>query len=95
MRAVLALVLVATVARADVYSWTDDDGVQHFTNIKPHRRQMEEGPRQRAAEGQQGAAPQRCPRCDKVAATDTSPERFHRYDAFIAEASSSTTFRFR
>ena len=26
---------VATLARADVYSWTDEDGVVHFTNIKP------------------------------------------------------------
>src|SRR5512143_2734798 len=35
------------------------------------------------------AAAQRgsCPRCDKVSSHDTSPERFHRYDQFIYEAS--------
>jgi soluble lytic murein transglycosylase-like protein len=33
------------------------------------------------------AGAKRCERCDKVPSTDTSPERFHRYDAYIAEAS--------
>ena len=30
------LVLGASVAaRADIYSWTDSEGVLHFTNVKP------------------------------------------------------------
>jgi len=35
LRALLALVLIAGVARADVYSWTDPEGTVHFTNIRP------------------------------------------------------------
>ena len=29
----VAAVLVASPARAEVYSWTDDEGVIHFTNV--------------------------------------------------------------
>ena len=88
VRAVLALVLVATVARADVYTWTDQEGVQHFTNMKPRggsfRKILDSVPPPGSkAAAQRGS----CPRCDKVAATDTSPDRFHRYDAYIQEAS--------
>ncbi len=32
---VILLVGLAALASADVYSWTDEDGVAHFTNIKP------------------------------------------------------------
>lgn len=35
---VLLLPLLATTARADVYSWTDDDGVVHFTNVPTDHR---------------------------------------------------------
>ena len=84
---VLVLGLV-TAARADVYSWTDSDGVMHFTNIKPHSGKWHkvldsEPPRGSKAAAERG----NCPRCDKVPATDTSPERFHRYDQYIYEAS--------
>ena len=89
-RVLLALMLVAAIgalAFADVYSWTGDDGVVHFTNIKPHgsgkwKKVLDSAP----PKGSKASA-ERCPRCDKVGATDTSPERFHRYDAFINEAS--------
>ena len=86
------LVLGASVAaRADMYSWTDSEGVIHFTNMKPPGGpgakwkkvvldQPDFGSKAAARRGS-------CERCDKVAATDTSPERFHRYDAFILEAS--------
>jgi hypothetical protein len=87
---VVALVLVgsAALARADVYTWTDSDGVMHFTNTKPHGGNWKkvldsEPPRGSKASAQRGS----CPRCDKVTATDTSPERFHRYDPIINEAS--------
>ena len=75
-------------ATADVYSWTDGEGVIHFTNMKPGgakwKKVMDSEPlRGSKATAQRGS----CERCDKVAATDTSPERFHRYDQFIYEAS--------
>jgi hypothetical protein len=84
----LLLVLVAAVARADVYTWTDNEGVQHFTNIKPHggsfRKILESAP----PPGSKASARRGdCERCDKVPATDHSPDRFHRYDAYIQEAS--------
>ena len=86
------LVLGASVAaRADMYSWTDSEGVIHFTNLKPPggpgvkwKKVVLDQP----AFGSKAAARRgSCERCDKVAATDTSPERFHRYDPFILEAS--------
>ncbi len=88
VRAVLALLLVATVARADVYTWTDDEGVQHFTNIKPHGGTFKKVLDSMPPPGSKAAAKRgNCERCDKVAATDTSPDRFHRYDNYIQEAS--------
>jgi len=85
----MALMLVAAIgalAFADVYSWTGDDGVVHFTNIKPHGGKWKKVLDSAPPKGSKASA-ERCPRCDKVAATDTSPDRFHRYDAIIAEAS--------
>ena len=74
---------------ADVYSWTDRDGVVHFTNIKPRSGQgkwkkvlISEPDKGSKASAKRGS----CERCDKISATDNSPERFHRYDAFIQEA---------
>lgn len=89
MRVLLALVLVASVGAlvsADVYSWTDADGVVHFTNIKPRGGKWQKVLDSEPPKGSKASA-ERCPRCDKIGATDKSAERFHRYDAFIAEAS--------
>ena len=92
MRALLgvaaALAAAAGTARADVYSRVDADGVVHFTNIKPSggkwkKVQLATPERGSKASAARGA----CERCDKVPATDRSPERFRRYDAIIAEAS--------
>jgi soluble lytic murein transglycosylase-like protein len=93
MRRALATVLVAGVlaagsAFADVYSFTDADGVIHFTNRKPtgggwKKVLLSEPEAGSKASAQRGG----CERCDRVPATDTSPERFHRYDDYIAEAS--------
>jgi soluble lytic murein transglycosylase-like protein len=89
--AVIAVAAIAPAARADIYSWTDGDGVVHFTNIKPRgggagkwKKVIEEAP----ATGSKAAAERGgCPRCDKVPSRDNSPDRFHRYDAYIEEAS--------
>jgi hypothetical protein len=88
LAAILLVLGVATLARADVYSWTDKDGVAHFTNMKPQGGNWKkvldsDPPRGSKAAAQRGS----CPRCDKVTSTDTSPERFHRYDPIINEAS--------
>jgi hypothetical protein len=88
---VLGLVVaLAATARADVYTWTDAEGVVHFTNVKPNsgggkwKKVLDSAPE---VGSKAGAKRGGCERCDKVAATDNSPERFHRYDAYIAEAS--------
>lgn len=87
MASIIVLVAwLAASARADVYSYTDDDGVIHFTNIKPRGAKWKKVLDSRPPKGSKASA-QRCPRCDKVGATDRSPERFHRYDAYIQEAS--------
>jgi soluble lytic murein transglycosylase-like protein len=94
----LAMALVAAVtvglmrpapARADIYSYTDADGVVHFTNIKPKgkskgwkRIAVEDPDRGTKAAASRGG----CERCDVVPAKDRSPERFARYDAHIREA---------
>jgi hypothetical protein len=83
---VMLLVGLAVAADADVYSWTDEDGVIHFTNIKPSGGKWKKVLDSQPPRGSKASA-ERCPRCDKVGATDKSPERFHRYDAFIQEAS--------
>ena len=84
----LVLGWLGSAAVADVYSWTDDDGVVHFTNMKPKgggwkKVLASEPERGSKASAQRGG----CERCDKVPATDSSLERFHRYDPFIVEAS--------
>jgi soluble lytic murein transglycosylase-like protein len=88
MRWPLALVLVAAVARADVYTWTDGEGVVHFTNIKPRSGSFKKVLESMPPPGSKAAARRGdCERCDRVPATDHSPDRFHRYDAYIQEAS--------
>ena len=87
--AVLVVASTIAVARADVYSWVDSDGVAHFTNMKPKasgkwKKVLDsEAPHGSKAAAQRGD----CPRCDKITSHDTSPERFHRYDQYIYEAS--------
>ncbi len=85
-------------ARADVYSYEDKSGVVHFTNLRPGgsnahqwKTLYKSGPGK--ASFISGAAPPTtfagcaASRADVVPATDRSPERFSRYDAYIAEAS--------
>ncbi len=88
----LAIVLPAAAVRSDVYSWTDADGVVHYTNLRPGKsgngggkwkKVMSSTPEPGSkASAQRGG----CPRCDKVRSNDNSPDRFNRYDAYIFEA---------
>lgn len=77
-------------ARADFYSYTDESGVVHITNVKPRRtrnqrwkRVLKEAPSGTKAAARRGT----CKRCDQVPARDRSQLRYSRYDAFIHEAS--------
>ncbi|MBK9030806.1 MAG: lytic transglycosylase domain-containing protein [Myxococcales bacterium] len=84
--AVVAALIVGTAA-ADIYSYTDGDGVVHFTNIKPRggrwKKLIDATPeRGSKASVERGG----CARCDAVPARDRSPERFRRYDEHIYEA---------
>jgi soluble lytic murein transglycosylase-like protein len=87
--AVAALLATDRPAHADIYTYTDANGIVHFTNIKPRgkartrwRKVLREAPSGKAA-ARRGA----CDRCDAVPAADRSRDRFVRYDAYIAEAS--------
>lgn len=85
MRA-LALALVACVAllgsagaaRADIYTWTDAEGVVHFSNTRPGRGA-------RVAVKTSAPRPDEAPRAS-IGPRDTSPERYARYDTHIREA---------
>lgn len=87
----LALALVAplaptspafgpAVARADIYTYTDSEGVVHFTNIPPGQRRGV-----RVVMRTRQARPDDAPRATG-GARDSSPDRYHRYDAHIREA---------
>ena len=98
---VVASVTVACLggaARADIYSYEDKDGVVHFTNIAPPRGGGHQwkvlyktGPGKAGmisgAAGPTSFAGCAVSRADVVPATDRSPDRYTRYDTFIAEAS--------
>ncbi len=74
--------LAALAAQSDIYSYTDRNGVTHFTNIFPGKgskfRVYLRTPEQRRARA--GVTP--------VPARDRSPDRYARYDSYIHEASS-------
>jgi soluble lytic murein transglycosylase-like protein len=91
MRVGLAAMLVvglavARPAQADVYSWTDPDGVVHFTNQKPRGGAWKKVLVSEPEKGSKASA-QRGARYDRVPASDRSPDRFRRYDPYIYEAS--------
>lgn len=78
-------------ARADIYSYTDADGVVHFTNIPPggkDRGRWKKVVNEAAEYGKAAAQRGDCKGCDVVPARDRSPGRYTQYDAFIYEAAS-------
>jgi soluble lytic murein transglycosylase-like protein len=86
--AVVTLLAVAAPARADMYTYTDKDGVIHFTNIKPKGKDRHRWRTlfKTAPSGKAAAVRGACDRCDRVPASDRSPDRYSRYDAHILEA---------
>lgn len=76
----LAMGVAMPRAQADIFTYTDEDGVVHFTNIRPgHRRGVRVAVRTREAHDSDPARADRGTR-------DASPDRYHRYDTFIHEA---------
>lgn len=94
MRLPLALTLglglglaVAATARADIYSYTDADGVIHFTNIEPKGQHAKRWKKvYKTGPGKAAAVRGACKRCDVVPAADRTAERYRRYDEHILEA---------
>jgi soluble lytic murein transglycosylase-like protein len=85
---VVVLATLATPARADIYSYTDADGVVHFTNITPSGAGQGRWTKiYKTGPGKAGAQRGSCERCDVVPARDSSAARFSRYDDYIHEAS--------
>ena len=83
------LVLCAGPAAADIYKYTDKNGVVHYTNIKPRRGAKHRWKRVgdfTPKAGKPSARRGSCKWCDKVPARDSSAERYKRYDKFIYEA---------
>lgn len=79
--ATLAVALVPSSASADIYTWTDENGVIHYSNTR----------------GPKGAAKSRVfskgqpkkkarPHVTPVMPSDRSPDRFTRYNQWIREA---------
>jgi soluble lytic murein transglycosylase-like protein len=85
LAAACAALFAASAAEADIFSYTDADGTIHFTNSRPRGREggkykvYLKTPEQRLA--RPGVVP--------VAARDSDPARYSRYDASIREASRS------
>jgi soluble lytic murein transglycosylase-like protein len=69
---------LGSTVRADIYRFTDEAGIEHYTNIKPTGRRWQVVIRTRSP-GRGGAS---SPRRD----LQTDPYRHIRYDAFIREA---------
>lgn len=80
---VLGLLVVALMteeAHADIYVFTDKDGVQHFTNKRPVGRTFEVYAKSPSKKKK------RRPGVTPVPPSDRSMERFTRYDAWIRQA---------
>jgi soluble lytic murein transglycosylase-like protein len=80
----VAALLAPADAAADIWSYTDANGVVHFTNLGPRKgwkRIYKTGP------GKAAALRGDCKGCDKVPPRDRSSGRYVRFDEHIREAS--------
>lgn len=80
----LVLIAVAGVALADIYSYTDANGVVHYTNVPPR------GPQAKRYKVVMKSPPKRSKRkgVTPIMPRDRNKSRFTRFDAHIREASS-------
>jgi soluble lytic murein transglycosylase-like protein len=83
--ALLVVALGAPDSHADVWKYTDADGVVHFTNIKPKGKKKKKWKRVIRSESSSESSSSSS-RADVVPAKDDSPDRFSRYDEYIYEA---------
>jgi hypothetical protein len=96
LAASLGLLLCATqIAAADIYSYEDKDGNVVFTNVPPpsgakmHVKVLfKTGPGKASSVSGVSSSGCKTSRADVVPSRDKSPDRYHRYDEYIAEASS-------
>jgi soluble lytic murein transglycosylase-like protein len=82
----VTVTVTVTVARADIWTYKDKDGVIHFTNIESKTRGKKWKVLYKTGPGKAAAVRGNCARCDRVPASDRSPDRYRRYDAYILEA---------
>ena len=82
--ACLAVLMIPAVASADIFQYTDDDGVIHFTNKKPNdpRYRVMVKPESSKGRAGSGIANGVIP----VPASDHDPARYTRYDDWIRQA---------
>ncbi len=78
----VALAVIAEDVRADIYTYTDENGVVHYSNVPPGRRR---GVRQ-IRTGSRRTPPQPATGGSTATPRDTSSDRYTRYDALIREA---------
>jgi len=84
---VLALALTVTPARADIYSWTDAEGVIHFTNITPAGKDKAKWKKvYKTGPGKASSQRGDCARCDVVPAKGRTADRYVRYGDANREA---------
>jgi soluble lytic murein transglycosylase-like protein len=79
----------ASAARADIWSYTDGQGVAHYTNVPPRgkgAKKWKRAVRIRGGAGKDTARRGACEGCDLVPSRDRSADRYTRYDAHIHEA---------
>ncbi len=74
-----AVIGVSADARADIYTYTDANGVVHYSNVPPSQGA-------RGVRHIRTASPAPAPQRASGGARDTSPDRYRQYDAYILEA---------
>lgn len=90
--AVIAILVGGRAASANIYSFTDEHGLLHFTNVEPPAskrsrwRLLSSGPGKAMTLSGASSAGCKTSRADVVPARDRSPDRYLRYDSYIAYA---------
>lgn len=79
----LIVLTVTSAVTANIYSFTDNDGTTHFTNLQPRGKQKGKFKLYMKTPEQRKARPGVTP----IMARDDSPERYNRFDASIKQAS--------
>lgn len=80
---VAALATDGTVARADIYTYTDANGVVHISNVPPAGQR---GVRRIRTPSSEGGSTRATPPQPSGRTRDSGPDRYRQYDAHIREA---------